>query len=189
MAFADYVIGQYRKLNRDFGFDGLFLGDGLMGFRDFKDPNAPYYFSSTTPLWTDFYQRLHQGVHEITPDGKLWAYDVMGKGTADAKKNGVDLPGITPHLDSFVFQAYGSDAWGKDYMALPGYDLARDQKAIAELPPELQAKTKYSVSFGDAVEGWTASAASNKSKHQALKNHARQGGLGVWSNQAIRRLI
>jgi hypothetical protein len=189
MAFADYVLSQYQKLHRDFGFDGLFLGDGLMGYRDFKDPNAPYDFSSTTSLWTDFYKRLHQGVHEITPNGKLWSYDVMGKGTADSKKHGVDLTGITHHLDSFVFQAYGSDAWGKDYMVLPGYDLARDQKAISELPPELQAKTKYSVSFGDAVEGWTASAASNKIKHQTLKDHALQGGLGVWSNQTIRRLL
>ncbi len=188
MPFADYIVNQYKKLNRDFQFDGLFLGDGLMGYRDFKDPNAPYDFSSTAPLWTDFYKRIHQGVHSVTPDSKLWAYDVMGKGTADARKNGVDLGALTPHLDSFIFQAYGSDAWGKDYMALPGYDLARDQKAISELPPELQAKTKYSVAFGDAVEGWHASAASNLAKHQALKSHAQQGGLGVWSNQVIRRL-
>ena len=35
--FVEYVISQYSKLHSDFGFDGLFIGDGGMGFRVFGD--------------------------------------------------------------------------------------------------------------------------------------------------------
>lgn len=186
MAFADYFVEQYRKLHHAFGFDGLFLGDGLMGFRDFRDPNAPYDFSQTAPLWTDFYRRIHQGVHDVTPQGKLWAYDVLGKDPAGALRHGVDLAAITPYLDSYVFQAYGNDAWGENYMALPGYDLERDQSALAALPPDLLEKTRYTVGIGDNVEGWRGTPQSIAQKAGALSANARQGSLGVWSNQALR---
>lgn len=186
MAFADYIVEQYRKLHQAFGFDGLFLGDGLMGFRDFRDPNAPYDFSQTAPLWTDFYRRIHQGVHDVTPQGKLWAYDVLGKDPAGALRHGVDLAAITPYLDTYVFQAYGNDAWGENYMALPGYDLQRDQSALAALPPDLLEKTRYTVGIGDNVEGWRGTPQSIAQKAGALSANARQGSLGVWSNQALR---
>lgn len=39
--YAEWSVRQYARLARDFGFDGLFLGDGAMGFRhhgrDWKD--------------------------------------------------------------------------------------------------------------------------------------------------------
>lgn len=189
MTFADYIVAQYGKLHQAFGFDGLFLGDGLMGYRDFRDPNAPYDFSQTAPLWTDFYRRIHQGVHRITPEGKLWAYDVLGKNPADALRHGVDLAAITPHLDTYVFQAYGNDAWGENYMALPGYNLGRDQAALAALPAPLREKTRYTVGIGDQIEGWRGTAESIGQKAHALTPHARQGSLGVWSNQALRAII
>lgn len=188
MPFADYVLKQYQKLVHDFHFDGLFLGDGLMGYRNFRDPAAPHDCSDSTKLWTDFYRRMYLGVHKITPDGKLWAYDVMGNGSSKAMRNGVDLKSIAPFVDNYIFQAYGSDAWGKDYMALPGYDLARDQKEISDLPPELAAKTKFTLSLGDSVEGWSVSQSSIKDKYAALAGAAKQGSFGVWSNRAIRDL-
>lgn len=188
ISFAEYIVEQYQKLHRDFGFDGLFLGDGLMGYRDFKDPQSPADFSSTAPLWTDFYQKIHSGVHHINPGGKLWAYDVMGKSGPEALQHGIDQQALAPYLDTYVFQAYGSDAWGQDYMKLPGYNLSRDQKAISEIPPALAAKTKYTMAFGDQVEGWHSSKSSIKEKHQALAAHAKQGSFGVWSNQIIRNL-
>lgn len=188
MVFADYIVEQYGRLHQAFGFDGLFLGDGLMGFRDFRDPGAPYDFSQTAPLWTDFYRRIHQGVHRITPDGKLWAYDVLGKDSGGALRHGVDLTAITPHLDTYVFQAYGSDAWGENYMALPGYDLQRDQSALASLPPDLLKKTRYTVGIGDRVEGWRGTPQSIAQKAGALAPRAQQGSLGVWSNEALRSI-
>jgi hypothetical protein len=36
-AFAEYICKQYSNLADDFGFDGLFLGDGGMGFRLFGE--------------------------------------------------------------------------------------------------------------------------------------------------------
>lgn len=187
--FADYIVAQYARLHQDFGFDGLFLGDGLMGYRDFRDPHAPYDFTSTTKLWTDFYRRIHSGVHQANPQGKLWAYDVMGKGPEQALKHGIDQSALAPYLDTYVFQAYGSDAWGKDYMNLPGYSLERDQQHLSSLPPSLAAKTKYTMAFGDQVEGWHSNKATIREKHQALHSHAKQGSFGVWSNQLIRNLI
>jgi hypothetical protein len=37
--FVDYACKQYSKLAEDFGFNGLFIGDGGMGFRIFGDDN------------------------------------------------------------------------------------------------------------------------------------------------------
>lgn len=37
--FVEYMYKQYSKLADDFGFDGLFIGDGGMGFRMFGDDN------------------------------------------------------------------------------------------------------------------------------------------------------
>lgn len=189
MPFADYILKQYGQLVKDFHFDGLFLGDGLMGYRSFQDSEAPYDFSSTSKLWTDFYRRLYLGVHQITPEGKLWAYDVMGKGNTKAIKHGIDLKAISPYLDTYIFQAYGSDAWGQDYMKLPGYDLTRDKQEISDLPPELAAKTKYTLAFGDKVEGWSVKSKTIQEKHQAINSYAKLGSFGVWSNQAIRKML
>jgi hypothetical protein len=38
--FSDHVCRQYSKISDAFGFDGLFLGDGGMGFRRFGDDTA-----------------------------------------------------------------------------------------------------------------------------------------------------
>lgn len=185
--FADYVVEQYQKLKNDFAFDGLFLGDGLMGYRNFLDPHGPYDASGYSTLWTDFYKRIFLGIKTINPNDTLWAYDCLGRGRQAALKNGLDLEAITPYIDHYIFQSYGNDAWGKDYMDLPGYDNQRDASHLNSLPAALKKKTKYTIGLGDKVEGWTGHLPQIKAKHQALSPDARQGTLGVWSTSLLRK--
>lgn len=187
--FADYVVGQYEDLKRDFGFDGLFLGDGLMGFRSFLDPDGPYDFSDITPLWTDFYKRVYGGVKRAGENDTLWAYDCMANGAHKARRNGLDLQAITPYVDNYIFQSYGNDAWGNNYMNLPGYNVNRDARELATLPEALKAKTRYSVGLGDSVEQWKGKRANIKEKHALLRDNARKGTLGVWSNDMLKNLL
>jgi hypothetical protein len=186
MPCADYIVNQFRKLNRDFKFDGLFLGDGLMGFRAFMDPEGPYTAEQFSGLWSDFYKRIRLGIKEANPDATLWAYDCLANGLQESRHNGLDLDGIAPNIDNYVFQSYGNDAWGDGYMNLPGYDLRRDEQQIASLPPSLKAKTRYSIGLGDSVEGWHGSKQGIKDKHSYLSSYAKKGTLGVWSNELLR---
>jgi hypothetical protein len=188
MLFADYVVSQYKKMKNDFGFDGLFLGDGLMGCRAFLDVRGPYDVSDFADLWTDFYERIYLGVKEAGGGDTLWAYDCMGNGLGRAMKNGVDLKRLCGFIDNYIFQAYGGDSWG-EYMKLPDYNQQRDLKEIASLPPELKEKTRYTVALGDNVEGWYGNLVSIKEKHELLKDHAKKGTLGVWANEMIRALL
>jgi hypothetical protein len=189
MTFAEYVTEQYKKLKKDFGFDGLFLGDGLMGFRSFLDPEGRYDTSQFMPLWTDFYRRVYQGIKSLNPHDTLWAYDCMANGTARARQNGLDLEGISPYVDNYIFQSYGNDAWGEGFMNLPGYSVERDRQEISTLPAALKAKTRYSVGLGDSVEGWWGKKEAIKAKHGVIKDSAGKGTLGVWSNEIIRGLL
>ena len=187
--FGDYIVQQYTKLNADFGFDGLFLGDGLMGFRSFLDPHGPYNFAEEQYLWTDFYRRVYNGLKEVDEADTLWAYDCMANGPAAARRNGVSLESITPYIDHYIFQSYGNDAWGKDYMKVPGYDVHRDEQQIASLPPELKKKVKYSIGLGDAVEHWKGRKKWMTEKHMLIGPHAGAGTLGVWSTEIFSQLF
>lgn len=186
MPFASYIISQYKKLKTDFGFDGVFLGDGLMGYRSFMDPHGPYEAEEFAYLWTDFYKRIYQDIKKISPQDTLWAYDCMGNGPVTALNNGLHLEQIAKYIDRYVFQGYGADAWGKDYMNLEGYNSERDQSHIRKLPEQLKVKTLYSVGLGDKVEGWSGNKESITSKHKALSPEAKQGALGVWSTGVLR---
>lgn len=193
MTFADYIIKQYIRLQKDFGLEGLFLGDGLMGFRSFLDPEGPYDTSDFAYLWTDFYRRISEGIKKANPDTSFWAYDVMGNGPTKAKKNGVYLPAIIRQLDRYVAQMYSIDAWGRNYMRLPGYDLERDATQLIELfnslPPEERKKILYAAGFGDKVEHWGSTLKDMREKHQRLHQYALGGILGVWSNDLIRETL
>ena len=189
MSCADYIVRQYQQLEKDFGFDGLFLGDGLMGFRSFLDPNGDYNTADFNQLWTDFYRRVYDGVKKTGEGKTLWAYDCMGNGATRARSNGLYLNGIAKYIDNYIFQSYSNDAWGSGYMNLPGYDLARDKAQITDLPDELKIKTKYSIGIGDNVEGWAGKASAIKDKHQQIGSQARKGTLGVWSNGLIRGIL
>jgi hypothetical protein len=189
LPFAEYIVQQYRRLNDDFELDGLFLGDGLMGYRAFFDSDGPYYFSDMADVWTDFYRRVYTGLKETDPSDTLWAYDCLGKGSEASLTHGVDIAGITPYVDNYVFQSYGSDAWGEKFMALPGYDLERDLEAIQALPRQTKMKTKYCAGLRDNVEGWSSTKSKIAEKHKTLSPFAGAGSLGVWSNDVFRRLL
>ncbi|MCC6643664.1 hypothetical protein IT411_02850 [Candidatus Peregrinibacteria bacterium] len=189
MSCADYIVEQYRKLDRDFGFDGLFLGDGLMGFRSFLDPNGDYNTADFNQLWTDFYRKIYEGVKETGNEDTLWAYDCMANGQKRAQKNGLNLEGIAKYIDNYIFQSYANDAWGSDYMNLPGYDLNRDKVQSLDLPDALKVKTRYSVGIGDNVEGWAGKAKNIGEKHVQIGPQAKRGSLGVWSNGLIRGIL
>lgn len=190
ISFGDYVVKQYEHLNRDFKFDGLFLGDGLMGFRSFMDPYGPYDFSDKQYLWTDFYRRVYEGLKNVDNHDTLWAYDCMANGEPSAaRRNGIALQPLAKYVDNYIFQSYGNDAWGRDYMRMPGYDVNRDARHIAALPPALKEKTRYSVGLGDAVEGWEGRKAWIREKHEKVSPHAHKGTLGVWSTKIFQNLL
>ena len=189
MSCADYIVKQYQQLESDFGFDGLFLGDGLMGFRSFLDPNGDYNTSDFNQLWTDFYHRVYEGVKKTGPEKTLWAYDCMGNGSILARNNGLHLSGIAKYIDNYIFQSYSNDAWGSGYMNLPGYNLARDKAQITDLPDELKLKTRYSVGIGDNVEGWAGKAKDIRDKQTQIGAEAKKGTLGVLSNGLVRGIL
>lgn len=192
MTFAEYIVEQFKKLEKAFGFDGIFLGDGLMGYRVFIDPEAPYDMSHTAYLWTDFYRRISKGIKEIKPGAQLWTYDVMGNGPTRAKKNGVHLPSIIPHVERYFCQTYGAVAWGPSFMNLPGYNSDRDVKEIKELltvtPENQHHKIWYTGELGDTVELWSNTPDIIKKTH-ALLNPYSAGVLGVWANEVIRNAL
>jgi len=160
-----------------------------MGFRAFLDFDGPYQAADFRHLWTDFYKRINKGVKSADANDMLWAYDCMANGTARARTNGLDLEGVAPFIDNYIFQSYSNDAWGGGYMNLPGYNLERDRAEIASLPPALKAKTRYSVGLGDSVEGWYGKKQAIRDKHGAMRDHAGKGTLGVWSNELIRGIL
>lgn len=188
VTFADYVVAQYKKISRDIEFDGLFLGDGLMGWRSFLDTETRYDFSEKQYLWTDFYRRIKNGITAEDPQNALWAYDCMGNGKTRSRLNGVSMQAITPQIDNYVFQSYGNDAWGSDYMNLPGYDLQRDTDQIKTIPEEMRAKVRYTIGLGDSVEHWWGRKEWISDKHSNVGPHAHKGTLGVWSNEILARL-
>jgi hypothetical protein len=96
-------------------------------------------------------------------------------------QNGLHLNQIANHVDHYIFQSYADDAWGSGYMNLPGYTHQRDLSHLASLPDKLKAKTKYTIGFGDKVEGWSGTPDSIMQKNRDLAPHARQGSFGVWS--------
>lgn len=187
--FAEYVLTQYQKLKRDFEFDGLFLGDGLMGFRSFIDPYGPYDAYTINNLWTDFYKRIYQGVKKLNSKDTLWAYDCMGNGQTASQKNGLNLADIAPFIDNYIFQSYGNDAWSEDYMYLPGYNLNRDYLHLLSLPKALKLKTRYTIGLGDKIEGWEGNIQTIKSKHQKLAPEAKKGYVGIWTTKVLQELL
>jgi hypothetical protein len=186
--FADYVVEQFAKLHKDFGLDGLFLGDGLMGFRSFLDMETRYDFSEKQYLWTDFYRRVFKGVTDTSPQAGLWAYDCLGKGKNASRLAGVSIDAITPLIDNYVFQSYANDAWGDRYMNLPDYTLERDKDAVSSISEETKQKVRYTVGLGDSVEHWWGRKKWIQDKHEKVGPHAKKGSVGVWSNELIRKL-
>lgn len=195
MKFAEAIAHQYEKLVDVFGFDGLFIGDGGMGFRNFlhldNDPNFSFMCEATY----DFYKVLHTAVKK--KKGLLFAYDCNGYSYEEAVKRGVDyrwLLGANPQkkavLDVLVLQMY-PEAWGR-YMRVPGrLDIMKVKDAmhsVLEATQGLPGLCSISLEIGDTVEGWRASRkqlVEQVTYFDRLSTCYTFETLGVWMNDWV----
>ena len=185
--FAGYVVHQYQHLAKNLGFDGLFLGDGLMGFRNFLTPRDVGGFRFSEDAWELFYQILSDGIREKL-HAEIWSFDVMGRNYEDAKKSGVDYVKIMPYLDKLCVQTYGGVAWNK-YMKIDGYTRERDamamQSIVGKLSESERNKVMYTLEMADTVEGWSTKKSDVQKQVESMSQFPG-GKLGVWANEAVR---
>jgi len=184
--FVSHIVAQYKKLQKDFQFDGLFLGDGLNGFRNFWDPNLYRDQIDKIPLMTEFYRVIAETIHKS--GGELWTYDCRGFSYEEAKLHGTDYRLLSKAgLDILVFQDYPI-AWGY-YFNLP--DKKDPQKSFEAFKTVKQAleNTKtlfyYSLELEDTAEKWWA-------PHEAIKKQMGRfsiadGKFLVWGNETMAR--
>lgn len=189
MLFAEYIIRQYHKLADAFGIDGLFLGDGFMGYRSFLRPRFTGDFTFAQKGWEIFYALLSDAVR--ARGGKFMAYDVMGRTYEEAYRSGVDYKTVLPYLDLFMVQTYGQTAWHQ-FMSLPGYTLMRDLQALEsmhrELAPDMREKLVYTAELGDKIEGWRGTPMHIKKQFE-VQGPFVNGVLGVWSNELVYEIL
>ncbi|MEM2900612.1 MAG: hypothetical protein QXT63_07450 [Thermoplasmata archaeon] len=63
--FYEYALSQYKKIQAEFEFDGLFIGDGGMGFREFGDDKRGLKFFDYSENWLDeFVNSKYYKAHE-----------------------------------------------------------------------------------------------------------------------------
>jgi hypothetical protein len=197
---VDYIGIRYRALVRDFGFSGLFIGDGGMGMRNFFHLDDVIDFSPYISAWTDFYRRLGEVVHDT--GGTVLAYDCNGYGKEEVLRHGVDYAQLLgantsgkPYLDRLILQYY-PEAWSR-YMRVP--DRTNDQQnrqritSVLEWTKGLPGQCVLSYELGDAVEGWSVSLMQGKRQMeyyaQLSEKYTSLGLLGVWSNAFVRYLL
>jgi hypothetical protein len=184
ISYAAYIASQYKKLQRDFGFDGLFLGDGFSGYRSFSEPFLYRDKTASATRWQELYQTIAQAVHES--GGLLFAYDCMGLSYEEAKLHGADYRLFSQAgLDYLVFQSY-PQAWGEYWLARykQMFDLAAAQKNLVSVVDSLKGtptKILYTVELGDSVEGWQADPEKTRLQVQAL-DQIVHGRFLVWAN-------
>lgn len=189
ISFAQYVINQFTKLINDFNFDGLFLGDGLNGYRLFSDPTKYKDQEHSKNKWTQFYAELANGIHEL--DCQLLAYDYLGFAPEQAIMHGADyLAQAESGLDYLIVQTYPT-AWGKKWLKnFPGFDFdscLNNLKATKNKLKNTNCKVIYTLEIGDTVEGWKSSYWTTKKQLKHFNNHA-DGKLLVWANDLFSKL-
>ncbi|MFA5076643.1 MAG: hypothetical protein WC480_04500 [Patescibacteria group bacterium] len=188
MTFADYICQQYQKLQQDFGFDGLFLGDGLNGYRVFSDPTVYQDKINTTQHWNLFYYQIARKVHQL--GGKLLAYDCLGREPKEALKHGADyLSQADGGLDYLVVQTYPT-AWGKFWLKkFPGFDFKsclKNLERTKELLKNTNCRVLYTLEISDSVEEWQGEARTTHKQLQKFRHHS-DGKVLVWANELIAR--
>ncbi|KPJ54841.1 hypothetical protein AMJ47_03280 [Parcubacteria bacterium DG_72] len=189
ISFAEYIANQYKKLYQDFGFDGLFLGDGLSGFRSFMNPERYRYKSGCASKWADFYRSIIQTVHET--EGELWAYDCMGFSALGALAHGVDYNLLAKAgLDVLVFQTYPT-AWAK-YFKVPGktglyQDIHNFVCVRRGFSWPNSIRLYYTLEMGDCREGWWPTWEDTQDQMREFQKHA-DGKFLVWANETIANL-
>lgn len=189
MNFADYVSMQYQKLARDFDFDGLFLGDGLNGYRIFTEPDAFRDKRTTIPMWNQFYRTVANGVHAAK--GLLLAYDCMGFSPFEAILHGSDYKSqALAGLDFLVVQTYPY-AWGEFWLRdKNGFDFASARDHLRRVKQSLlgaHTRVFYTLEVGDSVEGWHAPR-EHTLRQQEEFDTLSDGKMIVWGNEMIAKL-
>ncbi len=188
ITLAEYICKQYEKLWRNFGFDGLFLGDGFCGFRNFLKPWLYGNKSNTIEQSAGFYRLIAQAIHKT--NGELWSYDCMGFSYVEAWLHGADYKLLADAgLDVLVFQSYPT-AWGQYFRISGKNDLRQDLEDFLSVRQILMGKRTrvyYSLEMGDNVEGWWPS---YKAAHLQMKLFQKKadGKFLVWGNDVISRL-
>ena len=187
ITFAEYIANQYQRLHDSFGFDGLFFGDGLCGFRDFWRPNYYQNCGRDVPgWWAWFYEIIAETVHKT--GGQLWAYDCMGFGFEEARMHGVDYRLLAERgsLDVLVFQSYLT-AWNYLF-GVPGKSgMSQDFRNMQEVRGILWGTRTmhfYTLELGDTVEGWHARHETTRWQMKILDPIA-DGRLLVWANELL----
>lgn len=183
MSFAEYIGRQYRRIQRDFHFDGLFLGDGLNGYRIFFEPEAHRGKRNTAIQWNNYFQTIAGDVHRT--GGKLLSYDCMGFAPEEAIMHGADYKSQAyAGLDYLVVQTY-PHAWGEYWLSdKPGFDFvsAKDHlKRITNLLRGTRTKVLYTLELGDSVEKWHAPRDATLQQQQEFDQIAG-GKMLVWAN-------
>jgi len=67
-SFSEYALSQYRGLEANFGFDGLFIGDGGMGFREYGDDRRGLRYFDYSDKWiNEFIESAYCEEHDLCP--------------------------------------------------------------------------------------------------------------------------
>lgn len=188
VTLAKYIAGQYKKLRYNFGFDGLFLGDGFCGYRNFFEPWQYRDKKNTVEQLADFYRLIAEMVHKT--GGQLWAYDCLGFSYEESVSHGADLKLLAKAgLDVLVFQSYPT-AWGEYFRISGKTDLIQE---VANFPSVKEAllgtstHLYYSLELGDSVEGWWPSWEATRLQMESFRKRKADGKFLVWGNDSLGR--
>ncbi len=188
--FAEHICHQYQKIQRDFNFDGLFLGDELNGYRIFSDPYYTENWEDTIPLWTNFYKTLADCVHET--GGKLLSYACLGMSPQNACLHGVNYKKeALAGLDYLILETYPF-AWGQYWLKdFDGFDFESTLKNLKAVKKEISktpCKLFYTLELNDNIENWFAPIESLERQIKECQNLA-DGKLLVWANDILSKNI
>jgi hypothetical protein len=190
VTFPEYVARQYRLLQKDFGFDGFFLGDGFSGFVNFMFPGKHKDKDNTAKQWANLYRIIADEVHQTS--GELWAYDCLGLNANEARLHGADYRLFAKaRLDVLVFQSYPT-AWA-DYFKVKGKTgLLQDClnfDSVRECLKGTKTGLYYTLEYGDSVEGWRPAHSSVRGQMKTFcleaNSHLADGKLIVWGNDLL----
>lgn len=188
--FASYIVNQFEKFKKDFNFNGLFLGDGLNGYRLFINPNKYNNQEHRAKDWTRFYKTIAKGIKSL--DCQLLAYDCMGFAPQKAIQHGADyLAQAQAGLDYLIIQTYPT-AWGKKWLKkFPGFDFKsclNNLKQTKEKLTKTNCKILYSLEMGDNIEGWQPRYHTTKKQLKYFQAYS-DGKLIVWANNLFYKLL
>ncbi len=190
ITFAQYVIRQFTKFKKDFNFDGLFLGDGLNGYRLFIDPKKYRDKEETKVKWTKFYKTLAHNLHKM--DCRLLAYDCLGLAPEKAIKHGADyFNQAQAGLDYLIVQTYPT-AWGRKWLKkFKGFDFKsclNNLKATKEKLAKTNCQVFYTLEMGDNIEDWKPKTRITKKQLKYFQKYA-DGKFLVWANNLFYQLL